>query len=99
MKSVFQKGFMYRVSCNPSVVLYVAENKTLAGREDRAYEGEAMGRNWPWCFFEDTDAGMARRVDRGFVGMQQELLTLAELLQTLGGIAVPADPERTAAQT
>ena len=31
--------------------------------------------------------------------MKQELLTLAELLQTLGGIAVPADPERTAAQT
>ena len=50
MKSVFQKGFMYRVSCNPSVVLYVAENKTLAGKEDRAYEGEAMGRKWPWCF-------------------------------------------------
>ena len=32
-------------SCNASVVLYVAENKTLAGKEDRAYEGEAMGRN------------------------------------------------------
>ena len=31
MKYVFPKGFMYRVSCNPSVVLYVAENKTLAG--------------------------------------------------------------------
>ena len=50
MKSVFQKGFMYRVSCNPSVVLYVAENKTLAGKEDRAYEGEAMGRKWSLCF-------------------------------------------------
>ena len=50
-------------------------------------------------FFEDADAGMVRRVDRGLVGMQQELLTLAELLQTLGGIVVPADPERTAAQT
>ena len=98
MKSVFQKGFMYRVSCNPSVVLYVAENKTLAGKEDRAYEGEAMGRNGP-CVFEDADAGMVRRVDRGLVGMKQELLTLAELLQTLGGIAVPADPDRTAAQT
>ena len=34
-----------------------------------------------------------------FVGMKQELLTLAELLQTLGGIVVPADPERTAAHT
>ena len=49
--------------------------------------------------FEDADAGMVRRVDRGLVGMTQELLTLAELLQTLGGIVVPADPERTAAQT
>ena len=99
MKSVFQKGFMYRVSCNPSVVLYVAENKTLAGKEDRAYEGEAMGRKMALVFFEDADAGMVRRVDRGLVGMKQELLTLAELLQTLGGIVVPADPERTAAQT
>ena len=50
-------------------------------------------------FFEDADAGMVRRVDRGLVGMKQELLTLAELLQTLGGIVVPADPERTAAHT
>ena len=50
MKSVFQKGFMYRVSCNPSVVLYVAENKTLAGKEDRAYEGEAMGRKMVLVF-------------------------------------------------
>ena len=81
------------------MVLYVGENKTLAGKEDRAYEGEAMGRKLALVFFEDADAGMVRRVDRGFVGMQQELLTLAELLQTLGGIDVPADPERTAAQT
>ena len=48
---------------------------------------------------EDADAGMVRRVDRGHVGMTQELLTLAELLQTLGGIVVPPDPARTAAQT
>ena len=31
--------------------------------------------------------------------MHQSLLTLAELLQTLGGIVLPADPGRTAAQT
>ena len=99
MKSVFQKGFMYRVSCNPSVVLYVAENKTLAGKEDRAYEGEAMGRKMALVFFEDADASMVRRVDRGNGGMKQQLLTLAELLQTIGGIAVPPDPERAAAQT
>ena len=47
LKSVFQKGCMYRVSCKPSLVIYVAENKTLAGKEDRAYEGEAMGRKRP----------------------------------------------------
>ena len=31
LKAVFQKGFMYKLACNPSVVLYIAENKTLAG--------------------------------------------------------------------
>ena len=36
-------------------------------------------------FFEDADTGMVRRVDRGLVGMRPELLTLTELLQTLGG--------------
>ena len=35
MRSVFQKGFMYRLSCKPSAILYIAENKTLAGKEDR----------------------------------------------------------------
>ena len=44
IRVVFQKGFMYRLSINPAVVLYVAENKTLAGKEDRTYEGEAQGR-------------------------------------------------------
>ena len=39
MKSVFQKGFMYRLSCKPSVILYVAENKTLAGREEELRGG------------------------------------------------------------
>ena len=29
LKSLLQKGFMYKLSCKPSVVLYVAENKTL----------------------------------------------------------------------
>ena len=33
-----KKGFMYRLSINPAVAFYVSENKTLAGREDRAYE-------------------------------------------------------------
>ena len=35
---------MYKLPCRPSVHFYVAENKTLAGKEDRAYDGEALGR-------------------------------------------------------
>ena len=99
MKSVFTKGFMYRLSCKPSVILYIAENKTLAGKEDRSYEGEALGRKMAVVFFEDMRGGLIRRVRRETLGMNQVLLSIAEVLQTLGGIAVPADPERTAAQT
>ena len=90
---------MYRVSLKPSVVLYVAENKTLAGKEDRAYEDEALGRKLALVFFEDCDGGLVRRVDRGTLGMQQQLLTLAEILQTIGGVHLPPDAERTAAET
>ena len=86
MKSVFQRGFMYRLFCKPSVVLYIAENKTLAGKENRTYDEEAMGRKLAIVFFEDGDEGMVRRVDRGGAGMHQVLLTLAEILQTIGGV-------------
>ena len=99
IKSVFQRGSMYRLSCKPSVVLYIAENKTLAGREDRSYEGEALGRKMAVVFFEDLGGGLVRRVDRDTLTMRQHLLSIAEVLQTIGGIAVPPDPERTAAQT
>ena len=99
MKSVFQKGFMYKLSCKPAVILYIAENKTLAGREDRSYEGEALGRKMAVVFFEDLDGTLVRRVDREILGMHQKLLSIAEVLQTIGGIAVPPDPARTAAQT
>ena len=60
MKSVFRKGFMYRLSCNPSAVVYIAENKTLSGKEDRTYEGEALGRKMAVVFFEDAEGGMVR---------------------------------------
>ena len=59
MKSVFQKGFMYRLALNPAVVLYVAENKTLAGKEDRTYEGEAQGRKLAVVLFEDMGATLS----------------------------------------
>ena len=99
MKSVFQKGFMYRLSCKPSVVLYIAENKTLSGKEDRMYQGEALGRKMAVVFFEDAEGGLVRRVNREGLAMEQQLLSLAELLQTIGGVELPADPERTAATT
>ena len=99
IKSMFQKGFMYRVSCNPSVILYIAENKTLAGKEDRIYEGEALGRKIAVVVFEDMDGDLVRRVHRETLGMQQVLLSIAEALQTLGGVDMPAEPDRTAAQT
>ena len=99
IKTVFKKGFMYKLSCKPSAHFYVAENKTLAGKEDRAYEGEALGRKLAVVFFEAGPGGLFRRVNRETLGMHQELLTLAELLQTVGGIDVPLDPTRTAAQT
>ena len=102
IKSVFQKGYMYKVSCKLAALFYIADNKTLAGREDRAYEGEAQGRKLAVVFFEDMPGpgGLVQRVHRESLGMQQNLLTIAELLQTLGGGPVlPADPERTAAQT
>ena len=100
MKSVLQKNFMYRFSGRPSTILYVAENKTLAGKEDRVYEGEAMGRKLAVVFFEDAGGGLVQRVDRESLGVNLQLLTLAELLQTIGGFApLPADPDRTAAST
>ena len=89
---------MYTVSCKPSVVLYIAENKTLAGREHRKHEGEAEGRKMAVVFFEYMDGGLVRRVNRESLGLQQVLLTLAEILQTIGGIVLPPDLERTAAQ-
>ena len=44
VKSVLRKGFMYKISQRPETILYVSENKTLAGKEDKTNEGEASGR-------------------------------------------------------
>ena len=49
LESVYKKGFMYKLS---GKLFYIAENKTLAGKEDRQYEGEAVGRNMAIIFFE-----------------------------------------------
>ena len=99
IKTVFKKGFMYKLSCRPSVHFYVAENKTLAGKDEKADDGEALGRKLAVVFFEEGLGGLFRRVNQETFDMHQELLTLAELLQTVGGIEVPIDPNRTVAQT
>jgi len=88
---------MYRLSCKPSVILYIAENKVLAGREDKTYEGEALGRKMAIVFFEDMGAGLFRRVNKETFGMHQVLLSIAEVLQTLQAIDSPPDSARTAA--
>ena len=80
--------------------MYIVENKIVAGKEHRGYEGEALGMKMMITFFErPPDApGILRRVNRENLSMQQDLLTVAELLQTLG-FALPPDPDRTAAMS
>ena len=98
MRSVLRKGFMYRISQKPETLIYVSENKSLAGKEDKAIEGEASGRKLVVTFFEDGDDGLAHRVDREGCALRPQLLNIAEMLQALG-FALPPDPERTAATT
>ena len=87
---------MYRHSTNPAATFYVSENKTLAGREDRAYEGEATGRQLVVSFFEEIEGGLVRRVLREGTSLQPQLLTIAEILQACGSL-LPADPLRSSA--
>ena len=89
---------MYIISCSPSVILYISENKTLAGKEDRTYDGEALGRKLVVTFFEKV-GGLVQRVDKSSKGLKQQLLNCAEILQTIGGCALPVDPDRSAADT
>ena len=100
IRACFKKGYMYTLSCDPSSFLYIADNKTLAGKEGRAYEEEAVGRKMAVVFFESLPGPgrLVQRVHRDTLGMQQTLLSTAELLQTIGGLVLPADPARTAAQ-
>ena len=98
IKAMFVKGQMYKISFKPSVILYIAENKTLAGKEERSYEGEALGRKLAVVFFEALEGDLAQRVDKDTGGMRQVLLSIAEILQALG-VELPADPARTAADT
>ena len=84
------------------MVFHVAENKVLAGREQRG-EGDAEGRNLVVTFFEDTGASspasrVVQPVDRSGSGLRPRLLTLAELLQTCGEPVPPALSRSSAAE-
>ena len=57
LQSVFKKGFVYKLSSNPSAVFYMSENKTLAGKYDRTYEGSTLGRKLAIVLFEDAGGG------------------------------------------
>ena len=46
-----------------------------------------------------VDEGIVKRVNTETLSMHQELLSIAEVLQTFGEIALPPDPERTTART
>ena len=98
VRLVLRKGFMYRISQKPETLIYVSENKSLAGKEDKAIDGEASGRKLVVTFFEDGDDGLVYRVDREGCALRPQLLNIAEMLQALG-FALPPDPERTAATT
>ena len=99
MRTVLKKGFMYKFTSRPTALFYIAENKILAGKEDRTYSGEALGRKLAIVFFEEQEGGLVRPVNQKTLRMHQELMSMAELLQTIGVIHLPPDPERTAATT
>lgn len=96
MRSIFRRGFWYKLSCSPSSPFYISENKSLAGKEDRNYDGEAYGRKLAVTFFEEAAGGLVQRVEKEHLGLAQRLLTVAEILQTCG--APFANPARTAAE-
>ena len=84
------------------MILYIAENKSLIGREERG-EGDALGRPLIAAWFatrEDTDEGCGtRRVVRTSQGLATMLLTLAELLHAAGEPYPPLGAEATRRET
>ena len=94
-RMVMRRGFFYHFPAFPEVFFYVSENKILAGREGRG-EGEAVGRNMVLTFFEPMELSPAspdlrvQRVDRSSDALATQLITLAELMRTIG--FVPETP-------
>ena len=99
MRQVLQRGHWYFFQEKREALFYVLENKVLAGRAERA-AGEAVGRKLTVAFFERLgNEGLVRPVDRSSQALKQQLLTLAELLQTCGLGDLAHDPSRTSAET
>ncbi len=94
LRWTFARGKFYSFpSLRPSQYLYVAENKSLAGREARA-EDDAWGRSLSVAWFESqevTDEGtVVRRLDRiSAEDLTTMLSTLAEILHA-AGVPYPA---------
>ena len=86
------------IDFNPESLLYVMENKSLAGKEDKATEGAATGRKLVVSLFEEGPDGFTYRVDQEGSALKPQLLSIAEILQSLG-FALPPDPDRTTAET
>ena len=101
LKTLLKPTCFYAFEAKPDVLFYILENKTLAGREGRSEEGhqEAPGRKVTLCFFERVAElpGHVRRAVRGSSALTPSLLTLAEILHTVG-LGPPLDPEKGAAE-
>ena len=101
MKTLLKPTCFYAFEAKPDVLFYILENKTLAGREDRSEEGhqEAPGRKVTLCFFARVAElpGHVRHAVRGSSALTPSLLTLAEILHTVG-LGPPLDPEKGAAE-
>ena len=73
----------------------MSENKTLAGKELKPNEGEAVGRKLAVAFFTREGGSFTHIGDDG-PSLTLQLLSIAEILQALG-VELPADPLRTSA--
>ena len=72
------------------------EQDPSRGRKTGPTKARPWGRKLVLAFFEQMDNGLVRRVHRGDLVLKHDLLTLAELLQTVREIALAPDPGRTA---
>ena len=96
----FQKGQFYAFdTLRPGMFLYIAENKSLPGREGRA-EGDAIGRPLTAAWFEECEetheGSVVRRADCTSPSLTTMLVTLAELLHAAGEPYPPLGAEATA---